>query len=241
MQGDQNFTMMAQGAQGNGFTLHPYDPGDIVPEHNYEPPYNDFVQYLTVWRTHTSLPRWDTEWGDQSSLAGSEYNQALEHLRRIILCFGGGIAHSFVYDFMDAGDHSGVIAGSLAPKQAYTVIQRLLPYLQGLSSQGGIYVDKSNSAAKFDHPKFVSYVFQSDPVSPKRTVATGWIGYGKADKAHFASYGAQMSFYHPAATTVTALNPMTGATWSPIWSQSGSNVVLKGEQVTNEPVLYIVQ
>jgi Cellulase (glycosyl hydrolase family 5) len=241
MQGDQNFTMMAQGAQGDGFTLHPYDPGDIVPEHNYEPPYKDFVQYLTAWRTHTSLPRWDTEWGNQSSLAGSEYNQALEHVRRIILCFGGGVAHSFIYDFMDAGDHSGVITASLAPKQAYTVIQRLLPYLQGLSSQGDISIDKSNSASKFDYPNFISYVFQSDSVSPVRTVATGWIGYGKADRAHFVSYGAQMSFYHPAAKTVTALNTMTGATWSPIWSQSGSSVVLKSEQVTNEPVLYVVR
>jgi hypothetical protein len=241
MQGDQNFTMMARGAQGDGFTLHPYDPGDIVPEHNYEPPYHDFLQYLNLWRAHTSLPRWDTEWGDQSSLAGGEYNQALEHVRRIILCFGGGVAHSFIYDFMDAGDHSGVITAGLAPKQAYTVIQRLLPYLQGLTSQGGIQVDKYNSASNFDYSNFISYVFQSDPVSPVNTVATGWIGYSKADKAHFVAYGAQMNFYHPAANTVTALNTMTGATWSPIWSQSGSSIVLKGEQVTNEPVLYIVR
>ena len=241
MQGDQNLTMMAQGAQGDGFTLHPYDPGDIVPEHNYEPPYNDFLQYLTAWRKHTSLPRWDTEWGDQSSLAGGENNQALEHIRRILLCFGGGVAHSFIYDFMDAGDHSGVVTGTLAPKQAYTAIQRLLPYLQGLSSQGGVYVDKDNSVSNFDYSKFISYVFQSDPVSPVITVATGWIGYGKTDTAHFVSYAAQMSFYHPATKNVTALDTMTGATWSPIWSQSGSSVVLKEEQVTSEPVLYIVR
>ena len=51
----------------------------------------------------------------------------------------------------------------------------------------------------------------------------------------------KMNFYHPAAISVTALNTMTGVTWSPIRSQSGSNVVLKSEQVTNEPVLYIVR
>ena len=151
------------------------------------------------------------------------------------------MAHSFIYDFMDAGDHSGVVTGTLAPKQAYTAIQRLLPYLQGLASQGGVYVDKDNSVSNFDYSKFISYVFQSDPVSPVITVATGWIGYGKTDTAHFVSYAAQMSFYHPATKTVTALDTMTGATWSPIWSQSGSSVVLKEEQVTNEPVLYIVR
>jgi hypothetical protein len=121
------------------------------------------------------------------------------------------------------------------------VIQRLLPYLHGLSAQGGISVDQSNSAANFDYQNFISYVFRSDPLSPVNTVATGWIGYSKADKAHFVSYRAQMNFYHPAATSVTALNTMTGDTWSPIWSQSGSNVVLKSEQVTNEPVLYIIR
>jgi hypothetical protein len=241
MQGDQNFAMMDQGAQGDGFTLHPYDPGDIVPEHNYEPPYKDFLHYLAAWRMRTKLPRWDTEWGNQSSPAGGEYNQALEHVRRILLCFGGGVAHTFIYDFMDAGDHSGVITSDLAPKQAYKVIQRLLPYLRGLSSQGSIQVNKYSSPPNFDYSNFISYVFQSDAVSPVNTVATAWIGYGKTDKAHFVSYGTQMSFYHPAAKTVMALNTMTGTTWSPIWSQSGSNVVLKSEQVTNEPVLYIVR
>jgi hypothetical protein len=93
----------------------------------------------------------------------------------------------------------------------------------------------------FDYSDFISYAFQSDAVSPVKTVATAWIGHGKSDKAHFVSYGAHMGFYHPAAKTVMALNTMTGATWSPTWSQSGSSVVLKGEQVTNEPVLYIVR
>ena len=69
-------------------------------------------------------------------------------------------------NFTDAGDHSGVVTGSLAAKQAYTVIQRLLPYLQGLSAQGGTSVDKSNSAANFDYRNFISYVFQFDPFLP---------------------------------------------------------------------------
>jgi hypothetical protein len=88
--------MMAKGAKADGFTLHPYDLGDTIPEHNWGSPLLNFLQYLAAWKTHTSLPRWDTESGDSTSQAGSEYNQALAYARRILLpvCAGTQLCFS---------------------------------------------------------------------------------------------------------------------------------------------------
>jgi hypothetical protein len=59
-------------------------------------PLLNFLQYLAAWKTHTSLPRWDTESGDSTSQAGSEYNQALAYARRILLpvCAGTQLCFS---------------------------------------------------------------------------------------------------------------------------------------------------
>lgn len=191
-QGNQILAMLALGPVMDGLVYHPYDPGDNIPEHVFEPSFTNYLTWVAAVRAATSLPIWETE---RNLSGGSEYVGAVWNARRIILSLGIGIEHSFIYDFQDSNSQ-GCFDLNLNPRQMYIVLQRIIKYLSPLTSNGAVQTIIPGST-DFDVADSYSYLFSS----ASTTVAAVWIGNFKAT-APPKPGTATISF--PVANSVTA-------------------------------------
>lgn len=151
----------------DGVVYHPYDAGDNVAEHVFEPPYTNYLQWVAAIRAATGVPIWETE---RNGSGGPEYYMALWNARRFLMSYGIGVEHTLIYDFADTSTQS-VVDNNYGKRQAYYVLQRIQDFLYGLTTTG-VGVTLTPGASDFDLVDFFSYVF----AGASRTVAAVWLG-----------------------------------------------------------------
>jgi hypothetical protein len=236
-----DFAMLALGANADGFTAHPYPAFLPIPETAFEPPYYRFDNFCFAWLLRDTRARWDTEWGVDTTAPTTQYTQALFTARRLCLSMGMEVTHTFIYDFKDDTNQLfGLLDASLNQKQSYQAVQRIMSSIHGMASiEGDLYVNSLYSDGAFDYMNFYGFSFQSG--NGGASVAVAWTGNSYPSQAFFTSHTGRLSFTHPAAQSVTALNTVTGVVSPVIWVQFGNRVVLINAQVTNEPILYIAK
>lgn len=234
-QGDDNFYILSKLTHLDGFTDHPY-AAFYVPENSYEPPYNSapdsYRAYVAAIRANTKAPIWETEWGIGSD--STEYEQALFTVRRLLLSAGVGIEHTIIYEFWDQSSGTqGVLKYHGAPKRSALMIQRVVPLLNGKTPlPGSVTVEPTGSIDSAD----LFTEFFADNLS---SVVACWIGNHDPNTANYISYGATIVFPQRNHFRVTALDPMTGATWTPKFTVGEDKIIVSNIQITNAPILYI--
>ncbi len=166
-QGSEITSMLALNPVIDGLVYHPYDPGDNIPEHVYEPSFTTYLSWVSTLRSLTTVPLWETE---RNFSGGSEYEGAVWNARRYIMSLGIGVEHSFAYDFMDTSSQ-GFSDANLSPRQQYIVFQRIVKYFSPLTTQGA-FNSIIPGATDFDVADSYSYLFSGTGV----TMAAVWIG-----------------------------------------------------------------
>jgi hypothetical protein len=166
-QGNEITAMLALNPSLDGIVYHPYDPGDNIPEHAFEPNFTTYLGWVSALRSLTNLPLWETE---RNFSGGSEYEGGVWNARRMIMQLGIGIDHSFAYDFMDTSSQ-GFLDANLSPRQQYIVFQRIIKYLSPLTSQGP-FNSIIPGATDFDTTDSYSYLFSGTGA----TISAVWLG-----------------------------------------------------------------
>lgn len=177
-QGKDVLNMLAmQQASNNeidGVVYHPYDPGDFIPEHVYEPPYTDYEKWVAAVRAATKLPIWETERNISTGQNRGEYESAVWNARRLLMSYGLNVEHTFIYQFADSSPTQSVLGSGLQPRQTSYVVSRLLSVLNGLRSIGPKAVVTSWDT-NFNSTDFKNYVF-TGPNYSSPTIAALWFG-----------------------------------------------------------------
>ncbi len=167
-QGQQILDMLAIGSPLiDGVVTHPYDAGDNVAEHVFEPPFTSYVPFVQAIRQATGIPIFETE---RNGSGGGEYYFALWNARRFLLTYGLGVEHTFIYDFTDTSGQS-VVDNNYNKRQAYYVVQRIVNTLSGMTTTG-TGVTLTPGASDFDLADFYSFVFTGSG----KSVAAVWLG-----------------------------------------------------------------
>ncbi len=170
-QGHQILEMLAEGGTVDGVVYHPYDLNNNIPETNYEPPYLDYIQWVTTLRSITNLPRWETEFSASNVPTAGEYYGAIWLARRLLLSWFYDSYRTFYYDFADPVTSQSLYDTNQHPRQARYVLQRFLLAVSGLATTG-IGITISNTSPGFDIPDFLSAVF----ANATTTTAAVWFG-----------------------------------------------------------------
>ena len=241
-QGSYELQVLALKPQCDGIVYHPYPPQLIVPEQVYEPPYGDYQTWVAMVKAATNLPIWETEWGVGTAQSISEYSQAVFHSRRLLMALGAGVQHTFVYDFKDENDDlnsyyymSGIVRASLAPKQSFWAIQRVVSTLYQCVPQSTNVQLLASSG--FNAGDFKSVLFQGPN---GKTVAAVWVGNQYPNPG--PSGMATISFHvvGPGAS-VLAINAINGGQYIPVsHSDSNWNYTVNNMSINGEPQLIIV-
>jgi hypothetical protein len=254
VQGQDIITCLQNGATVDGIVAHPYDTGDAIPEHCYEPPYFDYQQFKAALNAAApGKPLWYTEQGCDNGHNEVEYNGAVWDARRLLLAFGIGVEHSFLFQFLGSSVPQSVVGFNRDPLQAYFLIKdRIMPLLSGVASRGSI-VSATNQDANWDAPNFKNFVF-SNPNS--YTVAALWFGNhsSRSDEGAPNSSVATVSFPLRASHKYGqsyVLDLITGAAETVLESNqsnpnhqpqyTGAGSVINYVTVSGNPVLVVVK
>lgn len=173
VQGQDIITCLQMGATVDGIVAHPYDNADAIPEHCYEPPYGDYQTFVAALRSAApGKALWFTEQGCDNGKREVEYNGAVWDARRLLLAYGIGVEHSFLFQFLGSSDPQSIVGFDRDPNQAYYVIRRLEPLIGTLATKGSV-VTVSNQDANWDGANFKNFVFAN---KTGYTVAALWFG-----------------------------------------------------------------
>ncbi len=220
----------------DGIVYHPYDPNDNIAEHVYEPPFTNYLAWVSAVRNATSVPIWETE---RNFSGGSEYEGAIWNARRLIISLGIGIEHSFMYDFMDSSSQ-GFLTQNFDPRAMYITLQRIVKYVCPCSTLGA-FQSIIPGSTDFDVADSYNYLF----ASATSTVAAVWLG--NFSPSIPPKHGtATIAF--PVANSVTSkakiVDTVTGSEL-PLTSWRTSNVggmlSVFNVIVTDRPILIIAQ
>jgi hypothetical protein len=193
-QGAQVLSMLGMGSPYlDGVVYHPYDAGDNVPEHVYEPPFTSYVPWVQAVRAATGVPIWETE---RNGSGGGEFYFNVWNSRRFLLSYGLGIEHSFLYDFTDTSNQS-VMDNNYGKRQAYYAMQAVMNAMNGVTTTG-VGVTLTPGQSNFDLTDFYSYVY----AGPSKTVAAVWLGNHAPNAPPLPGSG---------TVTFTVLNSLTSA------------------------------
>lgn len=237
-QGSQVLNMLAMGAQVDGLVYHPYY-ATPCPETVWEPPYYNYAQWVSAIRSVWTGPIFETEWGIHTSSTFSQLNQANFIARRMLEELGLGIAHSFIYEFVDngVGDLLGVAASPFAPKQSYATVQTIATQLSGVTPQGGVTID---FVANGDTADLYAYAFQG----AGKTVIAFWFGNQDPRTPQSASTcNLSFSVPHPynqsyVLNVISGEKHYIGSTFR--WSDYNNWFTIYGVPVDNNPRVIVV-
>lgn len=247
-QGSEITNMLAMGPTIDGLVYHPYPYTNsqnlAVPEWIYtldvHLAYDPWVRYL---RTKTSLPFWETEWGDWADIAPNTkypyWAQADFIARRMCQAAGLGVEHSFVYEYQDNGSEDfGITSTGQIQKPSYSVIQRLIGIFSGVKYSG--YPITINSFSGVSASDIFAYSCQG----PVKTVAAIWIGNHSAETP--PAYGvATFTFTDPSPHHNSYVMDAVTGKWTGIsgyyhYSQTGNQFTIT-VPISDHPVMIVLQ
>jgi hypothetical protein len=172
IQGADIIYCLNHGAKVDGVVFHPYDLNDNVATHNYEPPYNNFKDFVPALRAVTKAALFTTEQNCDNNT--SQLGEAIWDAQRLYEAAGLGVEHTFIYDFVNDGSGQGVVNTDLTPRQTYTAIKNvIIPSLHGRRTLGAV-VTVSAHDGNWLAADFRGYVFDTGGIHP--TVAAVWFG-----------------------------------------------------------------
>ena len=239
-QGQQVLDMLKMGTHADGVVYHPYDKGDSIPEHTYEPPYTDYQTWVAAVRAATNLPIWETECAISSGGNNGEYHSAIWDARRLTLAAALGVQHTFLYDYCDPDIAQTVLDYWQAPRQRYFVEQRLYSLIGGMTPTGrAVMVNSSDS--NYSRDNFKGFVFANQDNSSACAIV--WEGNQMLSGPIGASENpiviATLTVPNSAAvSSVVATDIISGKSWQPAWSRSGDNIVIQGANISSGPIAY---
>jgi hypothetical protein len=154
-----------------------------------------------------------------------------------------GVKHTFIYDFCDSDTGQSVVDYHYRPRQNYFAIDRVLSVLTPDLVADKHEVGIKSSDPAFDSNNFMGFNFESgDPAYPKKSCAVVWFGHTVSGEpigqVHNPIRKAELTVYHPSAGMVIATDLSSGATWRPLWTQVGDNVVIHNAQISMSAVSY---
>jgi hypothetical protein len=240
-QGMQISYMLAKGTTMNGVVYHPYWYTNCIPETTYEWQWLDYGSWIAAIDAQTKLPKWETEWGAETTATFTNTNQADFIARRLLQESGLGVERSFIYEFEDNGpEHYGVDTSNLTtPKPAFYVVQRIISTLAGV--QAGTSFVTVNSVANGDVTDIKAFAYQG---SINKTVIAFWFG-NHDPRTPPAASTCNLTFTVPHPQTNSyVMNAMTG-TQVPLsaynWSQIGNQVSVIGLPISDQPQVIVLQ
>ena len=243
---DNYFMMSTISTQFDGFTDHPYGWGVMQSQGS-----TSFLafdqQWLAECATHNvTTNRYYTEWGMSTYTLSSGYvvTQTLQaqwecariiegHARNVTLDCKYVMKDTYQAAKTDNEGNFGWIT-NLTPKLAYYMVQRVTTALAGLVPSG-VWPWTYNTPSNFDWD-YRAYGF--DAPDGSKSVVAFW------DNSP-GPFIVKMQWKHPGATSVTLLDPITGATNNyPVnWTYNDptkGTVEIDNVPVTNSPQLLII-
>jgi hypothetical protein len=242
--GSNILSMLAMHPALDGLVYHPYDDGSLIPEKVYEPPYTDYETWVKAVRAATKLPIWETERNVSQGQYKGEYESAVWNARRLIMSYGLGVEHTFVYQFTDVSPTQSLFAWNLQPRQPSYVVQRLESALLNLYSIGP-KVTVTAWDANFVAADFKNYCF-TGPNYWSPTVAAVWFG-GRVPGHYFQHTPSVVTINFPqkhphvgGSVGGTILDLVSGKV-TPIQAAQYTSTGITGVTISDNPVLIILQ
>jgi hypothetical protein len=240
-QGGQIFNMLALGTTMNGVVYHPYPNANFIPETTYEWQYLDYGSWILALDGKTTLPKWETEWGEGTWASFNQTNQAVFIARRMLQESGLGVEHSFIYEFADNGSEPyGVESmNPVTPKTSYYVVQRIISTLAGV--QGGTSFVTVNSVANGNLTDVKAFAYQG---TINKTVMAFWFG-NHDPRTPPAASTCQLTLTVPNPITNSYVMSALTGTQVPLSSYqtswNGTQLTITGLPITDQPQIVVLQ
>ncbi|MGA8659658.1 MAG: hypothetical protein WB586_26345 [Chthoniobacterales bacterium] len=246
-QGDQILRILALGpARFDGVVYHPYDPGNWIPEHTWEPTKLlpnvgggavDYLAWVKLLKSKTSLPLWETERAISDKGREGEYWSAVWEARRTIASYWGGVAHTFMYEGCSVGgdDKQSFLSFNQEPRQATFVHQRLsaeLPASLIPSTTAPTEASPDSNSKNFKGLAFVT----GTTANPTNTIAAVFY-QNQMDAGVPKVNNVSIRIFQPGATSVKAVNVVRGTTQDMLFTMNKNYVVVSDVPLSIEPVL----